>query len=153
MAYQYVPARDMVVQVLQADGITWTTVEGLNSITSDPAANEVIGDKETYGSAGNYDGIKMRVGHALTLAGLLSKDSITGALAPGQARITTLAAALAYAGLGQVRLRESGTTDTQWLRWPEAVFSRNASGGGNNDLRAFGATIQRNGTATLEPVL
>lgn len=153
MVMQYVPARDMVVQVLQADNVTWTTVEGLNSIGSDPSANEQMTEKVTYGSAGNYEGIKMQVGHSLELSGLLSKDSITGAIASGQGRITTLSAAVAYASLGQVRFRESGTTDTQWIRWNEATFSRSASTGGNNDLRTFGATISRNGAATLEAVL
>lgn len=153
MVMQYVPARDMVVQVLQSDGTTWTTVEGLNSIGSDPSANEQMTDKDTYGSAGNYESLKMRVGHALELAGLLSKDSVTGALASGQARITTLAALVGYAGLGQVRFRESGTTDTLWTKWTEAVFSRGASAGGNNDLRSFAATLSRNGAATTEAVL
>lgn len=153
MAMQYVPARDMVVQVLQADGTTWTTVEGLNSIGSDPSANEVMTDKTTYGSVGNYESIKMQIGHSLELAGMLSKDSITGALASAQARITTLAALVAYAGLGQARFRESGTTDTQWVKWTEATFSRGASTGDNNALRSFGATIGRNGAAVLEAVL
>jgi len=153
MVMQYVPARDMVVQVLQADGTTWTTVEGLNSIGSDPAANEAMTEKTTYGSAGSYESIKMQVGHSLELAGLLSKDSVTGALASGQARITTLAALVSYAGLGQVRFRESGTTDTQWIKWAEATFSRGASNGANNDLRTFAATLGRNSTATLEAVL
>lgn len=150
MTMQYVSARDLVVQVLAADATTWVEVEGLNSVGMDPSANEVMADKTVYGSDGNYSGIKMQVGASLDLQGLKLKDSITGVQATGQLRCTTLAAAVAYAGLGQVRFRDE--IDTLWTVWTEATFSVGAQTGGNNDLRSFACAVGRNGASSTASV-
>ena len=153
MVMQYVPARDMVVQVLAADGTTWGEVEGLDDIGLDPSAQEVMTDKTTYGSGGLYEGLKIQVGAEVQLTGKLMKDSVSGAQAPYQLRCTVLAAALAYAGLGQVRFRASELTDTTWTKWGEATFSLGNSGGGNNDLRTFTCKVGRNGASSSESVV
>jgi len=152
MAYQYVPARDMVVQVLQSDATTWTEVEGLDTVGLDPAAREQMTDKGTYGSGGYDEQVKMQLGAQIELSGFLMKDSVTGAQAPGQARCATLAAALAYAGLGQVRFRLSDVTDTVWTVWTEATFSLGAQTGDKNALRNFVCTIGRNGQPSTAAV-
>lgn len=150
MVMQYTLARDMIVQVLLGDSVTWWEVEALDNIGEDPAANEVMTDKTTYGDNGNYGGIKMQVGAALALTGKKAADSITGVQVPGQLRCSTLAAGVAYAGLGQVRWRDE--LETSWKVWTEATFSRGAGTGGNNDLRTFACTIGRNGTTTTVAV-
>lgn len=150
MAYQPLPARSTVVQVLQADGTTWTEIEGVTSVALDPAANEVMTDKATYGHDGHASNIKMQVGAALAIGYQKWADSITSARPPGQSRIETLAAAVAWAGIGQVRLREE--LDTVWTVWPEATFSVGAATGGVNDLRTGTYTIGRNLPSTSAAV-
>lgn len=151
MVFQPLPARSTIVQVLQADGTTWTEIEGVESVAIDPSANEVMADKGTYGHDGHASNIKLQVGASLSIGFQKYADSITGARAPGQLRIETLAAAVAWAGLGQVRLREE--LDTQWTVWPEATFSAGAQTGDKNALRVGTYTIGRNLPSTTAAVV
>lgn len=150
MAYQPLPARSTIVQVLQADGTTWTEIEGVESVDIDLSANEVMADKGTYGHDGHASNIKMQVGAALAISYQKYVDSVTGAQAPGQARVQTLAEAVAWAGLGQIRLRDE--LDTNWRRWPEATFSAGALTGDKNALRVGTYTIGRNLPSVTEAV-
>lgn len=147
MVMQYVPARSLIVQVLQADATTWTQVEGMNQIGVDYAANEVMEETTTYADNGNYAELPMQRGRALNLQGLLMKDSVTGVQAPGQLRLQTLAEGVAYAGVGAVRFRHP--LDTQWKKFDTTTVSVGEQGGGNNNMTGFSATVRRSGATTL----
>jgi hypothetical protein len=147
MAYQFLPARNMICQVQQVDGITWTQVEGQTQIGLDASANEVMTETTTYGSNGNYEELPMQRGKAISLQGMKMVDSITGLQAPGQARCATLAEGVAYSGVGAVRFRDP--LETQWKVWSTATFSVGDQSGGNNDMRGWTCTIRRSGAGTL----
>lgn len=149
MAQQPVLARTTLVQVY--DGVSaWIEVEGKTSVSLDSTTGEVMQDKTTYGNAGHMANIKTQVGASMEIQYLRLKDDITGARAPGQARIETLAGALGATGFSQVRVREE--TDTLWSVWPECTFSAGSSTGGVNELRNGSYTINRNATPTTAAV-
>jgi hypothetical protein len=150
VVYRPLPARTTILQVLEADGTTWTEIEGVNLIGTDPSANEVMVDKGTYGHDGHASNIKTQVGATISVDYLKYVDSVTGAQAPGQLRLQTLAEALLWDGIGQVRIRDE--LDTVWKRWPEATFSSGMITGDKNALRAGGFTISRNLPSVTEAV-
>lgn len=150
MALQPLPARDMIVQVLQADGVTWTELEGITACDIDLSAGEVFTDKTSYANAGNQSQLKMQAGAALAITYQKWVDTITGAQAPGQARVQSLADTVGWANLGQVRFREE--LSTQWTHWTEATHSAGAQTGGVNDLRTGTYTLGRNGASSLAAV-
>lgn len=150
MAFQPIPARDTIVQVLQTDSTTWTELEGVTGCDLDLSRGEVFADKTSYANAGSQSQIKMQRGAALAVTYQKWVDTITAVQAPGQLRVQTLADSIGWANLGQVRFRDLG--QTQWTVWTETAFSVGAQTGGVNDLRTGTYTLIRNGTSTTAPV-
>lgn len=141
MAQQPVLARTTLVQI--HDGVsTWIELEGKQTVSIDPSTGEVVQDKTTYGNGGHDAGIKTQVGTSMEVGYLRLKDDITGARAPGQARVEALSGLLGAAGFAQIRVREE--TDTFWSYWSEALVTAGASTGATNDLRSGSYTFRRN---------
>lgn len=147
MPTKKINARDIIVQVQAADGITWLAIGGLNSVKPNPAENEEKVDTTTYDSVGNYEQEIMQRGFGLTLEGFELKDPQTGVLDPGQARCEALAQLTGYNSLGTIRFRHP--MDTQWKNWAGATFSVGEQGGGNNDKSGWKCTVTRSGPSTL----
>jgi hypothetical protein len=147
MTTKKVNARDIIVQVQAADGVTWLAIGGLKSVKPNPAENEDKVDTTTYDSQGTYEQEIMQRGFGLTLEGFELKDPQTGALDVGQARCETLATQTGYNSLGVIRFRH--LMDTQWKNWAGATFSVGEQGGGNNDKSAWKCTVMRSGPTTL----
>lgn len=144
-----ISARDIVIQVAEANGTTWTPVGGLTSAVPNPSENEEVADTTTFDSRGYYEQEVIQRGATLELEGFLLKDSSTGALDPGQARIETLATEVGSASVGKLRFRHP--MDTQWKVW-NATFTLGEQGGGNNDKVSWNVTITRSGPSTTAPV-
>jgi hypothetical protein len=140
-----IPARNIIFQVQQTDGITWVPVGGLSEVQVDPSANSAKADTTTFDSAGNYEEQIMQRGATITLSGLLLKDNLTGEQDTGQARIDLLAAQTGAESIGMVRFRHP--MDTAWKVW-NATFEPSAFGGKNNDESSWGAKINRSGAST-----
>lgn len=151
MAMQYVPARDMVVQVRQADGVTWSEVEGLSTIGEDPSVGEQYADATVNADQGRPVELATQRGAALDLSGLRMRDTITGAHPVGQARCYTLADGLMYANVGAVRWRDN--LETQWKVWETATFRRRAESGDSKALKTFSMLLVRNGAGTTAAVV
>jgi predicted secreted protein len=141
-----IPARNLILQVQAADGVTWLPVAGLTSVEVDPNAESAKVDVTSFDSAGSYEGRVMQRGSALTLAGWLIKDDTTGVQDAGQARIDTLGKAVGEASVGTVRFRHP--MDTQWKVW-SCYVEPGKFGGKTNDESQWGATITRSGATTL----
>ncbi|AHH94222.1 hypothetical protein GCM10010174_22970 [Kutzneria viridogrisea] len=142
-------ARDLVIQVAEADGKTWSQIGGLNSAVPNAGDNEEVVDTTTFDSGGYYEQEVVQRGATLGLEGYLLQDPSTTAQDPGQARVEFLATQVGPASLGKVRFRH--TLDKAWRVWT-ATFSMGEQGGGNNDKAAWKATIARSGQPTTEPV-
>lgn len=151
MAMRKINARDIIVQVRASDGTTWIGVGGLNNVTPNRSENEETVDTTVNESGGRYEQEVMQRGFSITLAGFELKDHLTGALDPGQARITELADQVGYNSLGAIRLRHP--MESLWTVWNEATFALAETGGGHNDKSAWGATITRSGPSTTAAVV
>ncbi|MFB6722923.1 phage tail tube protein [Kribbella sp. NPDC056345] len=142
-------ARDIIIQVAEANGTTWTPLGGLNSAVPNASENEEVVDTTTFDSAGNYEQEIIQRGAILELEGFLLKDPANGAQDPGQARVEALATQVGFASIGKIRFRHP--MDTTWKVW-NATFSLGEQGGGNNDKFAWAATVTRSGASTTAPV-
>jgi len=142
-------ARDLVIQVQEADGKSWSQIGGLNSAVPNSGDNEEVVDTTTFDSGGYYEQEVVQRGATLGLEGFLLLDPATGAQDPGQARVETLATLVGPDSLGKVRFRH--TQDKAWKIWT-ATFSIGEQGGANNDKSAWKVTIARSGRSTTEQV-
>ncbi|WP_372663717.1 phage tail tube protein [Amycolatopsis kentuckyensis] len=142
-------ARDIIIQVAETNGTTWTPIGGLNSAVPNAGENEEVVDTTTFDSAGNYEQEVIQRGATLALEGFLLKDPANGAQDPGQARVEALATQVGFASVGKIRFRHP--VDTQWKVW-NATFSLGEHGGGNNDKYAWVATVTRSGPSTTVAV-
>lgn len=140
-----IPARDLTVQVEDAVPDTWLDIAGINSTAIDPSQNAEEADRTTYDSNGQYEGVIMQRGATLEVSGLRMKDTTTGAVDPGQARVDALAAQVADASLGRIRF--AYTVDAEWKVWTATVTPGSRSGNPNAD-RTWGATFRRSGPST-----
>ncbi|MEC3977905.1 phage tail tube protein [Amycolatopsis sp. H20-H5] len=147
MVARKINARDIIIQVREADGITWSAIGGLNSATPNPSENEETVDTTTFGSQGNYEQEIMQRGASLALEGFLIKDDTTGTQDPGQARCEVVGTLTGYASLGAIRFRHP--MDAAWKVWPEATFTIGEQGGGNNDKTGWKCDIMRSGPSTV----
>lgn len=150
MAVIKIPARDIIVQVREADGTTWTEIGAMTSVKHNPGENEENTDTTSYDSDGNYEQRVMQRGAALTLEGFMLQDPISGARDPGQARCEAIATGVAEASLGKLRFRHPA--DTNWRVW-DATFSLGEQGGETNDMSAWACTVTRSGASTLAAVV
>ncbi|WP_370422735.1 phage tail tube protein [Streptomyces sp. QH1-20] len=142
-------ARDIVIEVAEADGTTWTAVAGLTSATPNQSENEEVADTTTFDSAGNYEQEVVQRGATLELEGFTLKDPATGRQDPGQARVEQLATQVGSASIGRLRFRHP--MDTQWKVW-NATFTLGEQGGGNNDKVSWNVAITRSGASGSAPV-
>lgn len=146
MAERKVPARDIIVQVQAADGVTWLSIGALNNVKLNPGDQEKATELTTFDSAGQYEQIIMQRGASLKLEGMLLKDNLTGVQNAGQLRCEAIGAAVGYASLGAFRFRHPA--DQVWRVWLTATMSLNDQGGGNNDTTNWGGTVMRSGAST-----
>jgi hypothetical protein len=144
-----ISARDIVIQVAEANGTTWTPVGGLNSAIPDLSQNEEVADTTTFESAGNYEQEIVQRGATLALVGFVLKDPATGAQDPGQARVEALATQIGAGSVGKVRFRHP--MDTAWKVW-NATFTLGEQGGAHNDKVSWNVTATRSGASTTAPV-
>lgn len=146
MAERKIPARDFILQVQAADGVTWLGIGGLKMITVNPADQGKSTDTVTFDSLGQYEELKMQRGASLKIEGYMLKDHLTGVQNTGQLRCEVLGAAVAYASLGSIRFRHPA--DTLWKVWATATFELADQGGGNNDVTSWKLTVMRSGAST-----
>jgi hypothetical protein len=142
-------ARNLIVQVAAADGLTALAIAEITNTSFNGAENEELTEITSYDSQGDYEGRYMQRGKSITVTAQRTYDDITGAPDPGQARVELMADQVAEDSVGKVRLRQPG--GTTWYVWEEALFSLgNAGGGGNNDPNAIEFTITRSGPTTTQ---
>jgi len=142
-------ARDIIIQVAEANGATWTAIGGLNSAVPNASENEEVVDTTSFDSKGHYEQEVIQRGATLELEGFQLKDSANGQPDSGQARVEILASQVGAESLGKIRFRHP--MDTTWKVWT-ATFTIGEHGGGNNDKAAWAVTITRSGPSTGEPV-
>jgi hypothetical protein len=151
VALQQVPARDIVFQVLQLDGVTWSDVGGLRTVELDLGDKSEFEDTTTRGSAGNHEQIPMQRGAKAVLKGRALRDGVNpDTQDAGQARCEVLGTAIGYAGEGQVRFRYPAAT--QWKVW-RVVAELGKEGGDLNNMGEWECTFMRNGASTTAPVV
>jgi hypothetical protein len=144
MAFQKYNARDVEFQIedFLSPG-TWIAIGGLN--TFGKSHEEETADTTDYASNGQAESQKMQIGKQLQIEGLRLRDSVTGAIDPGQAKVEALSERLGEDSLG--RLRFSHKLDTTWEVWTAHV-NLGDQGGGNNDKTTWSATFTRSGAQT-----
>lgn len=149
MTQEVIPAREIIVQVAESDGTTWTEVQGLKSVKINPGENGEAADSTRFSSQGAYEEYMMQRGASLTLEGLGLMDTSTAVVDPGQARCDALGATVGLQSRGTIRFRYP--TQTSWKVW-SATFKPGETGGGTNDLSAWMCTITRCGLSTTVAV-
>lgn len=144
MAEQKYNARDVDFQIedFLSPG-TWITIGGLNTFSK--GHDEETTDTTTYASQGQAESQKMQIGKTLNLEGLRLRDSVTGVINPGQAKVEALSERLGEDSLGRIRF--SHKNDTTWEIWTAHV-NLGDQGGGNNDKTSWSATFTRSGAGT-----
>ncbi|MER5213704.1 hypothetical protein ABT063_24810 [Streptomyces sp. NPDC002838] len=144
MALQKYNARDVLFEVedFLTPG-TWINVAGIDTFSK--SHEEEVTDTTNFASEGNAESQKMQIGKQLTIEGKRLRDSITGAIDPGQAKVEALSDRLGEESLGKVRFAHK--TDTTWEVWTAHV-NLGEQGGGNNDKTAWAATFTRSGAST-----
>ena len=150
MPAEKIPARDIIIQVEESTADTWAQINQLTSATFNPSENEETADTTTFDSQGEYEQLIMQRGAVMEMEGYLRKDSATGAMDAGQARVEALAKLKGVGSLGRLRFRHP--MDGEWQIW-NATFTVGEQGGGTNDMTSWAATITKSGpteTATVE---
>lgn len=138
-------ARDWLFEVTpdpEATTPVWTRIEGVNTFTKSPSANEATVETTDFDSQGEYEGQVLQRGASLQLAGQKKLNAAGTGSAPGQAACDELAQALGEESLGGVRFRHQ--TEESWEQWT-AYASSADEGGGNNDKSSWGVTFTRSG--------
>lgn len=152
MAKHQVNARDIILMAqVPGETPTWVEVGGLLTATINTAENEETADTTTNDSDGFYSEDIMQRGASMTLEGKLLKDTIDGALDPGQDQITTNAGGDRTGYDSHALYRFRYPMDDQWTIW-DATTSRGESGGGHNEKVSFNAVLRRSGPSTSEAV-
>lgn len=149
MTLRRINARDLIVQVRAADGVTWLGIKDLKNIVPKPGEAEEEENTTTVDSGGNAEQEVMQRGYALDLEGIKNLDHLTGAPDPGQARCEELSTKVGYESLGALRLRH--VTEATWKVWAEATFHPGDQGGGFNSKGAWKCTVKRSGPSTTAP--
>ncbi|MFD3929685.1 phage tail tube protein [Streptomyces sp. NPDC058614] len=144
MTQQKYNARDVEIQIedFLSPG-TWIAIEELNTFSK--GHEEETTDTTVYTSNGQAESQKMQIGKSLTIEGFRKRDHVTGAIAPGQAKVEALSERLGEDSLGRVRF--SHKLDTTWEVWTAHV-NLGDQGGGNNDKVGWAATFTRSGAST-----
>lgn len=144
MAEQKYNARDVEFEIedFLTPG-TWIDIGGINTFSK--GHEEETADTTTYASEGQAESQKMQIAKSLTIEGLRLRDSATGAINPGQAKVEALSERLGEDSLGRVRF--SHKNDSTWEIWTAHV-NLGDQGGGNNDKTAWAATFTRSGAQT-----
>ncbi|MFJ9657619.1 phage tail tube protein [Streptomyces griseoflavus] len=144
MALQKYNARDVVFEVADvATPATWLEIGGINTFSK--SHEEETADTTTFASQGQAESQKMQIGKQLEIEGQRLRDSVSGAIDPGQAMVETLAERLGEESLGQIRFAHKD--DTEWEVWT-AHANLGDQGGGNNDKTSWSATFTRSGADT-----
>lgn len=144
MALQKYNARDVVFEIEDfATPNTWIEIGGVNTFSK--SHEEETADTTTFASAGQAESQKMQVGKGLQIEGMRLRDSVTGALDPGQAKVEALSERLGEESLGKVRFAHA--EDDNWEVWTAHV-NLGDQGGGNNDKVGWSATFTRSGAST-----
>lgn len=150
MTLVQIDARDLIVQVRAADGVTWLGIKGLTDMVPKPGEGEEKTDTTVAEDGGKKSNQVMQRGYSLELSGYKYLDHLTGAPDPGQARCEELAEQVGYLSWGAVRFRHP--TQSTWKVWETATFSMGDGGGGVNAKSAWSCTIERSGASTTAAV-
>ncbi|WP_067184625.1 phage tail tube protein [Microtetraspora niveoalba] len=146
MTQRKINARDIIVEVEDptATPEPYRKIENLASVTVNLGENEETVDTTDYDSEGVYEQEIMQRGASMALEGQAKKDTTTGALQPGRARVEEMAGEdnVGYDSLGKIRFRHP--MDEKWTNW-NATFSLGEQGGGPNDKVSWSATITKSG--------
>lgn len=144
MAQQQYNARDVEFEIedFLTPG-TWIPIEEINTFSK--SHEEETEDTTVFTSEGQAESQKMQIAKTLTIEGRRSRDSATGAIAAGQAKVEALAGRLGEDSLGRIRF--SHKDDTTWEVWTAHV-NLGDQGGGNNNKVTWAATFTRSGADT-----
>jgi hypothetical protein len=144
MALQKYNARDVEFEIEDfASPGTWIAIGGLNTFSK--SHDEETAETTTFASDGQAESQKMEISKSLQIEGLRLRDSVTGALDSGQAKVEALAERLGEESLGQLRFAHKD--DTTWEVWTVHV-NLGDQGGGNNDKTSWSATFTRSGASS-----
>lgn len=144
MALQKYNARDVIFEIADvATPATWIEIGGINTFSK--SHDEETADTTTFASEGQAESQKMQIGKQLEIEGQRLRDSVSGAIDPGQAMVETLSERLGEQSLGQIRFAHKD--DTSWEVWT-AHANLGDQGGGNNDKTSWSATFTRSGADT-----
>lgn len=142
-------ARDIILQVAESDGTTWTEIGGLTAVKPNFGENEETANTTDYDSDGEYSQLVMQRGASLSMEGKILKDNVTGIQNAGQARCEVISTGKGYASRGKLRFRHP--LDTAWKVW-DATFSLGEQGGETNDTSAWACTATRCDASTTVAV-
>lgn len=144
MALQKYNARDVVFEIEDvATPNTWIEIGGVNTFSK--SHDEETAETTTFASGGQAESQKMEISKELEIEGFRLRDSVTGALDPGQAMVETLSERLGEQSLGKIRFAH--VDDDEWQVWT-AHANLGDQGGGNNDKTSWSATFTRSGADT-----
>lgn len=144
MALQKYNARDVVFEIEDvATPNTWIEIGGVNTFSK--SHDEETAETTTFASGGQAESQKMEISKELEIEGFRLRDSVTGALDPGQAMVETLSERLGEQSLGKIRFAHKD--DDEWQVWT-AHANLGDQGGGNNDKTSWSATFTRSGADT-----
>ncbi|WP_028814428.1 phage tail tube protein [Streptomyces flavidovirens] len=140
-------ARDVVFQIedYAAPG-TWVAIAPTGINTFSKTHEEEVADTTTFGSAGQAESQKMQIAKTMTLEGFRLRDSVTGALDPGQKLVEGLSERLGEESLSGFRFAHKD--DTTWEVWAKAHVNLGDQGEGNNGKVTWSAVFTRSGPNT-----
>jgi predicted secreted protein len=132
-------ARDLTIEVLDDDDVTWLPIGGLNSLTHSPATSRA--DTTDFDSNGRAEHIVAQRGESWALAGFALEDVATGDRDAGQARVEALGQAVGLGATGSFRITSPGGNTATFDGSVEVTLA----GGGHNDAAAWQAALEISG--------
>lgn len=137
-------ARDLAIEIWDADASEYVAVGGLNTLTHSPSTARA--DTTGFDSNGRDEHIVASRGESWTLAGFSIEDVATGERDAGQLLIEALGRVTGLSAMGQFQVTSPGGNKIRF----EASAEVTIHGGGHNDAAAWQAVLQVSGTPVYE---
>lgn len=127
---------------LNTGGGTWVAVEGINTWSHAPQANDA--DVTTFDDEGRMAHLKASRGDQFTLNGLYQEDPDTGARAAGQLAVEEWAQEIGPESIKNFRVTSPGGVEREFA----CSATVTSGGGGNDDPNAWSVAIMVSGAVT-----
>ncbi len=152
MVDDFVAARGAVIEIESATADQWLDITPyLESLEPDPSEGTERQDANVWGNRGWHASRVTGRGMKFALTFKASRDTTTGTLTPGQARLVQLSRAMMADAQGRLRWREHEAL-TQWEIWEFNVDNGTREGGETFDLAALEFDLMCSGEPTYEDV-